>query len=191
MDPKYDISVLPASLQDWLNTVNTSTITSADDLDLFFHCWIKPHCPACLSSSNPYPCSWCETSQVCVPNTVFPYPFGILAPLKTDEVCPMRWRERWELRARPFSCRCSSMTFVSVLVAVLATLLGVLLIWLAFKLGRWAARAWRRREKGWWRVRHWTPGWFQRRQGNAITTSDVNEAPRDHQQDDETAPLLA
>ncbi|OAL34227.1 hypothetical protein AYO20_06482 [Fonsecaea nubica] len=128
---------LPPHIASLLNTVNnnTSTIPGDNDLDLFFHCWIRPHCPACLSASNPYPCSWCATSQTCVPNTVYPYPFGILSPLKTADLCPLGWRERWELRARPFSCRCSSMTFVSVVVAVLATLLGLCLIWAGVRVG--------------------------------------------------------
>ncbi|EXJ86175.1 hypothetical protein A1O1_06545, partial [Capronia coronata CBS 617.96] len=116
-----------------------------DDLDLFFHCWIRPNCPSCLSPSNPYPCSWCATSMTCVPNTVYPYPFGILSPIKSADICPLGWRERWEMRARPFDCRCSSMTFISVVVAIVATLGGVLLIWLGIRFGQWIGRRWKRR----------------------------------------------
>ncbi|KIW31349.1 uncharacterized protein PV07_03006 [Cladophialophora immunda] len=153
-------SRLPPHLASVLESINASSMVPGDDLDLFFHCWIRPHCPACLSASNPYPCSWCATSQTCVPNTIYPYPFGILSPLQSAEICPLAWRERWELRARPFSCRCSSMTFVSVVVAVLATLVGLSLIWTAVRLGRWAGRKWRGRKQGWWRVSRWVPAWM-------------------------------
>ncbi|KIW18380.1 hypothetical protein PV08_02668 [Exophiala spinifera] len=230
MGEDYGTSSLPPHIGTLLNSItNTTTNTTSssssssssfsssgdgDDLDIFLHCWIQPHCPACLSADNKYPCSWCATSQVCVPNTVYGYPFGILAPLKTDSLCPLGWRERWELRARPFSCRCSSMTFVSVVVAVLATLLSLQLMWLLITLGRRAGRRWRTRQKGWWRLRNWGRGpvWTMRRppgrddaagtqstqsqnendgvggDGDGNRTRTIPQAPR---QDDETTPLLA
>ncbi|EHY56102.1 hypothetical protein HRR86_009607 [Exophiala dermatitidis] len=147
---------LPPNIANLLNLTTESNTTSnthhefpsiifddtsnSDDLDLFLHCWMRPSCPSCLSPTNPYPCSWCETSQTCVPNTIYPYPFGILSPIKSSTICPLGWRERWEMRARPFSCRCSSMTFISVVVAVLVTLGCVLGICMAVKLGRWVRR---------------------------------------------------
>lgn len=199
---EYDISSLPPHIISTLfdSIDNTSTASSRDDLDIFFHCWIKPHCPACLSPDNKYPCSWCATSQTCVPNTVYDYPFGILAPLKTDSLCPLGWRERWELRARPFSCRCSSMTFVSVVVAVVATFLSLQLIWLLITICRWAGRRWRRRQKGWWRSRNWVPTWMQRTHRDpAAPQSQENDSEGDGdgitsqppRQNDETTPLLA
>ena len=189
----YDPSTLPPRISTFLDNINTtSTTTPGDgDLDLFFHCWTKPHCPACLSPSNKYPCSWCATSQTCVPNTVFEYPFGILSPLKTDELCPLGWRERWELRARPFSCRCSSMTFVSVVVAVLATLLSLSLILLTVRLGRWAGRRWRARQKGWWRLRNWIPRWLRKEQRDTATQSETIGPAQAPTENDERTPLLA
>jgi hypothetical protein len=37
-------------------------------------------------------------------------------------------------------------------------LVGVLLIWVLWKLGRWGVRRWRKRQPGWWRVngKKWT-----------------------------------
>jgi len=177
----YDRSKLPTYMAAYLDA-NDSTISPGDDLDLFFHCWIKPNCEACLSPANEYPCSWCATSQACVPNTVFEYPFGILSPIQSSEICPLAWRERWEMRARPFSCRCSTMTFISVVVAVLATLLGVLLLWLVAKLGRWTARRWRARRQGWWKVR-----WMRTARKDASTETEPNIGPTG----DERTPLLA
>ena len=181
-------SDLPPQISAYLQAVNASTITPGDDLDVFFHCWIKPHCPACLSPSNKYPCSWCATSQVCVPNTVYDYPFGILSPLKTDKLCPLGWRERWELRARPFSCRCSSMTFVSVVVTVVATLLSLSLIILAVIAGRWLGRKWRARKPGWWRVSSWKPRWLKSSTADAGTSTGTEHEGNSN---DETRPLLA
>jgi hypothetical protein len=146
----YNRDGLPPHLSALFSSINTTAVSSSD-LDLFFHCWIQPHCPACLSSTNPYPCSWCATSQTCVPNIIFEYPFGILAPIKSPDVCPLRWREKWEMRARPFGCRCSSMTFMSTVVAVVVTLLSLLMIWLGIKLGSWMRRKWKARREGWWK----------------------------------------
>lgn len=137
---------------------------TSQDLDLFLYCWRLPTCDSCLHTTRS--CSWCATSQTCVPNEVFRWPFAILAPIKTENVCPLGWRERWEMRARPFSCRCSSMTLVSVVVAVLSTMVGVLLLWLATLLLRLLWRKWKKREEGWWRFSHrrtrWTskPRWL-------------------------------
>lgn len=184
-----DTSTLPSHVSTFLSTINTTT-TPGDDLDLFFHCWTRPHCLACLSPSNPYPCSWCATSQTCVPNTIYAYPFGILSPLESADICPLAWRERWELRARPFSCRCSSMTFVSVVVAVLATLLGLLVILSSIKVGRWAGRKWRGREDGWWRAQNWAPRWIWGSVKDADTGAQPSGMPRGTRQDDETTPLI-
>lgn len=134
-----------------------SSVNQDRDLDLFTHCWRRQTCDCCLSTTRP--CSWCATSQTCVPNEVFRWPFSILAPIKTENVCPLGWHERWEMRAKPFSCRCSSMTLVSVVVAVFSTLVGVLLLWLLALFVRFLLRTWKQREDGWLRFNHWRPEW--------------------------------
>jgi hypothetical protein len=131
--------------------------STTQDLDLFIHCWRLQTCDSCLHTSQP--CSWCATSQTCIPNEVFNWPFSILAPIKTENVCPLGWRERWEMRSKPFSCRCSSMTFVSVVVAILATLVGVLVLWLLAGLVRFLLRKWKQRKEGWWRISRWRAPW--------------------------------
>lgn len=161
---------------------NTSTTSSVSDQDFFYQCWILPSCETCLSSK--YPCSWCTTSQVCVPNNNFRYPFALLAPIKYENICPLAWRERWEMRAKPFSCRCSTMTLVSVVVAVLSTLVGVLLIWLLTLLGKWAQRKWKSRRSGWWRFWKWQPwgpvlpiSWKRKRVQEVPTAIDQEREP--------------
>jgi len=187
----YDLSILPPNILTYLDSTNISAVTQADDLDIFFHCWVKPDCPQCLSPSNQYPCSWCAVSQTCVPNTIYGYPFGILSPIKSSEICPLAWRERWEMRARPFSCRCSSMTFISVVVAVLATLVGLFLILEAFRLGIWMGRKWRGRREGWWRIGAWTPRWLRKRRKPGLQDSRGHEESGSNEDaPDERAPLL-
>lgn len=44
------------------------------------------------------------------------------------------------------------MTLMSVVVAVLGTLVGLVLLWELWSLGRWSVRRWRERRPGWWRV---------------------------------------
>jgi hypothetical protein len=192
MTMDYDISLLPPNVLSYLETTNISTITQGDDLDIFFHCWIQSNCPQCLSPSNQYPCSWCAVSQACVPNTIYGYPFGILSPLKSADICPLAWRERWEMRARPFSCRCSSMTLVSVVVAVLATLIGVLLIFGGIKLGIWIGRKWKGRKEGWWRVGSWAPQWLRKYRKAGLTEAERQGALNTNESiHDEQTPLLA
>lgn len=132
-----------------------SSLSTYSDPGLFFNCWRLTNCEACLSTQ--YPCSWCATSQVCVPNEYFRFPFALLAPIKYENICPLAWRERWEMRAKPFSCRCSTMTLMSVVVAVLSTLAGFLLIFVLTLLGKWMRKKWKAREDGWWRFWQWRP----------------------------------
>ena len=132
--------------------LNLSTSATTSD-DLFSYCWRHQSCEACLSNKGGLPCSWCGVSRVCVPNPRWSWPYEIFTALKYPEVCPLNWRERWEVRARPWSCHCSAMTLVSVVVAVVATLVIVLLLWLGIKVSRWGIRRWRARQPGWWKVR--------------------------------------
>jgi hypothetical protein len=87
------------------------------------------------------------------------------------------------MRAKPFSCRCSTMTLMSVVVAVLSTLLGVILIRALGMLIRWGMRRWRKREPGWWRVHEWRPNLPSLRRKRV--ESSVAE-----QSDEERRPLL-
>ena len=149
--------------------------------DLFLKCWRLQTCDSCLRC--PHPCSWCAISQTCVPNDRSTIP--ILAPIRNENICPLGWQERWEMRAKPFSCRCSTMTFMSVVVSVLSTLLTVLAIWLLQKLFRWSWRRWKKRQSGWWKI-----GWKQcgrktlfckRRKGEQHQTTDTEEASSEEQ----------
>lgn len=146
----------------------------------------SPDCASCLASHDP--CAWCAISQACVPNSQHGTLIPILAPIRNEDICPLGWRERWELRSRPFGCRCSTMTFMSVVVAVLSTMIGIFLIWSMVNLGKWAVRKWRKRGKEWWRVDrirlkiHRFPGWPNRQA--------LPQEQADDREDTERRPLL-
>ena len=175
MNLTFNLSASSTALDIWRHT--------GDD-DFLLDCWPHFSCESCLSS--PYPCSWCAVSSTCVPNTLMPHPFAILSPLKTESICPLSWRERWELRAKPFSCRCSTMTLMSVVVAVLATLMWVLLVHLLTMFTRWSVRRWKRRGPRWFAVHEgWRPACSKTATG--ADEHDPGGLPRD----DERQPLLA
>lgn len=142
--------------------------------DLFFACWVlSTSCDDCLRSQDA--CAWCAVSQVCVPNEDFSFPLGILAPIKREDICPLAWRERWEMRSKPFSCRCSTMTLMSVVVAVLSTLFGVLLIWLLVLLGKELWKRWKKRQDGWWKVWQRRPRCWSARRKNQGSRPNFDE----------------
>ncbi|KAJ5682200.1 hypothetical protein N7462_005365, partial [Penicillium macrosclerotiorum] len=89
--------------------------------DLLFHvCWRRQSCSQCLAGD--VACSWCAISATCVPN---PARLPILAPLGSAQICPLGPKERWELRALPFGCNASTLTVLSIAVAILGTLAAI------------------------------------------------------------------
>lgn len=85
------------------------------------------------------------------------------------------------------------MTFISVVVAVLATLVGGLLIYLGVRSGIWIGRRWRKRKEGWWRVGSWAPCWTRKnREAGCQTEAEQHrEENTTGNVDDEHTPLLA
>lgn len=128
---------------------NNGTVTKHSAPDLFHRCWRLQTCDLCISSHDP--CAWCAVSQTCVPNFDHGTLFPILAPIRNENICPLGWQERWELRSKTFGCRCSSMTFMSVVFTGLSTTVGILLLWTIVKSWKWIFRRWKRRGKDWWR----------------------------------------
>lgn len=110
-----------------------------DTNDPLFHvCWRRQSCSHCLAGD--VGCSWCATSSTCVPN---PARLPILAPIRNDRICPLGSKERWELRALPFGCNVSTLTFLSVL----GTTFGMLAMTGIGFVGYWMVRSLRRRWK--------------------------------------------
>ncbi|KAJ5482048.1 hypothetical protein N7475_000860 [Penicillium sp. IBT 31633x] len=93
-------------------------LNSPQSSDPLFHvCWRRQSCSSCLTGD--VACSWCAITSTCVPN---PSRVPIFAPLGSSNICPLGSKERWEMRASPFGCNASTVTVLSVIVAVLGTL---------------------------------------------------------------------
>ncbi|KAJ5620465.1 hypothetical protein N7510_004449 [Penicillium lagena] len=120
-----------------------------DASDPLFHvCWRRQSCSSCLSGD--VACSWCPISSTCVPN---PARLPIFSPIRSSHLCPLGSKERWELRAAPFGCNVSTLTVLSVLVAVLSSLalagLVYLVVWAVQRLrSRWKDAQYERLDDG-------------------------------------------
>ncbi|KAJ5097037.1 hypothetical protein N7456_007758 [Penicillium angulare] len=99
----------------------------------FYICWRRQSCSECLAGD--VDCSWCAISSTCVPSGSR---VPILAPIISDQICPLGSKERWELRAAPFGCNVSTTTVLSTTVAITGTIsllcIGLLVFWLARRL---------------------------------------------------------
>lgn len=121
------------------HSISTEAFDIADTSDPLFHvCWRRQSCSSCLAGD--VACSWCAISSVCVPN---PAHLPILAPMRNAQICPLASTERWELRALPFGCNVSTLTFVSVL----GTVIGIIVLGVIVALGLWIVKSIRRRWK--------------------------------------------
>jgi len=120
---------------------------------LFWHCLGRQSCDACLSTEDKLPCVWCPFSSACLPSSNPEAPL-LLAPFydKDDNMCPLGYRERWEVRTRPFGCQVSSITFLTGVVSITSTLLSVELMVLL---------AWAVKSKLWRKLPRFIPN-FQR-----------------------------
>lgn len=154
--------------------------------DPFLACWRLQDCQPCLRST--YSCSWCPVSGTCVPNHAR---IPLLAPISREDICPLAWRERLELRSKPFGCRVSTFTFLTGLISVVSTLVGVFLIWMLLMLGRWGRRRWVSREEGWWKIWKVRPRWLGRiRWTTRAKGNKVHRARASESEGAETRPLL-
>ena len=146
---------------------------------LLKRCWRLQDCPSCLETTDP--CSWCAIvcwaprptlgsqtgnldglliayhsqwlppqSSSCIAND---WPIPILAPIGRPGICPLSG-ERWELRAKGTGCEISTLTFLTVIVAVLSTTALGLLIWATLSLSRRLRRVWKARKSYTERMKH-------------------------------------
>jgi hypothetical protein len=127
-----------------------------------------------------------------VPN---PSRFPILAPLGSEKICPLGSKERWELRAVPFGCNVSTVTFLTAVGSVLGTLAAIAMGFLVVWAGKRAMRSWGQGKLG---VSGFTD-WIGRggvRQRGVRSVGDVEGNPDGHGQwggdedGDERRPLL-
>lgn len=125
-----------------------------DDWDRLYKCWGYLDCGDCHRSDGfcgwcpmvcfipflPQHCSDCLTSQS---STCLPLPddglsraFPLLSPIRYKGICAFG-SERFELRTAGLGCQVSTITFLTSVVTILGTLLGVLILRLLFKCAKW------------------------------------------------------
>jgi hypothetical protein len=85
-----------------------------------------------------------------VPN---PARLPIFSPIRSSHLCPLGDKERWELRAAPFGCNVSTLTVLSVLVALVSSLVLIglvcLVVWVVQRLrSRWKDTQYERLDDG-------------------------------------------
>ena len=165
-----------------MNIPGTSSAVSAfSNADyLLRRCWRIQDCHSCLHTLDP--CSWCAVSSTCIPNEA---PIALLAPIWNPNVCPIG-DERWELRAKGFGCKVSTITFLSVLVAILGAMAVALWIWAVVEIWAWCRKRWRKDRLGvgspmaaarriWKRDRKWGKS---RKEADDMDIQDENEHTR-------------
>ena len=120
-----------------------------------------------------------KQSGTCIPNPSHP---ALLAPFSNPDICPL-WSERWELRTSALGCHVSTITFLTCIVSVIATLVIVGLVVGAFFFGRWVSGVWAGRGEEWWRFwRGWRIG--------LVDVVDRRRRTEEEEVDDEQRPLL-
>lgn len=83
-------------------------------------CWGYQSCSGCIHSSHG--CGWCPSSSNCVPVN------SLLDPISNASTCPSR-EERFELRTKALGCGCSTITLLSIIVTVFATIAALILLY--------------------------------------------------------------
>jgi len=128
---------------------------SNDTDNLLPKCWGRQECWSCLDQG---PCSWCPTTSTCVPN---PYSPHVLGAFINPDICPL-WSERWEVRTRPLGCHVSTITLLTCIISVVATMVVIAFAVLAVRTARWIIPQWKARSPGWWKLwRYYKPGWWK------------------------------
>ena len=152
---------------------------------LLAKCWQHQSCDSCLHDQNL--CSWCAASSTCVAN---PTRWQLIAPIFHPKICPLK-EERWELRAKGLGCGVSTVTLMSVIIAIIGVILAALAIWVLLLLFRWIRRSQRRLRIGlrpWFTTypKTWSRNLLQRKSKDLRT----GNLPDERQPYDDRAQLL-
>ncbi|KAH7071221.1 hypothetical protein BKA63DRAFT_517549 [Paraphoma chrysanthemicola] len=117
-----------------------------DDRDRLLKCWGIMDCGDCHRSD----CGWCPISSTCLPlpNDPLSRAFPLLAPIRYKFICA-EGPERFELRTSGLGCQVSTITFLTSVVTIFATLFGVLVLYYSFRCAQWFGLGWRSRRGGW------------------------------------------
>ncbi|KAF2023617.1 hypothetical protein EK21DRAFT_105200 [Setomelanomma holmii] len=119
-----------------------------DDWDRLFKCWGYTDCGDCHRSDGF--CGWCPISSTCLPLPLDPLSraFPLLSSMRYKFICA-QGPERFELRTAGLGCQVSTITFLTSVVTIFATLFGVLVLYASFKCAKWCGLGLRARRGGW------------------------------------------
>ncbi|CAI6306138.1 unnamed protein product [Periconia digitata] len=119
-----------------------------DDRHRLELCWGYNDCGDCHRSDGF--CGWCPLSQTCLPlpTDAISRAFPLLAPLRYKFICATG-PERFELRTSGLGCQVSTITFLTSIVTIFCTLLGLVILYWIFELISYLNFAMRARRGGW------------------------------------------
>ncbi|KAH9882633.1 hypothetical protein J1614_000869 [Plenodomus biglobosus] len=110
-------------------------------------CWGYTDCGDCHRSEGN--CGWCAISGTCLPLPRDPMSraFPLLSPIRHKTICALS-SERFELRTSGLGCQVSTITFLTSLVTIVCTILGVAVLYGLVKFFRAVGRALRAQRGG-------------------------------------------
>ncbi|KAF1962553.1 hypothetical protein CC80DRAFT_512696 [Byssothecium circinans] len=119
-----------------------------DDKKRLELCWGYSDCGDCHRSDGF--CGWCALSQTCLPLPTDPLSrsFPLLSPIRYKFICATG-PERFELRTGGLGCQVSTITFLTSIITIFCTLVGVLVLYGLIKAIRGIIFASKARNGGW------------------------------------------
>ncbi|KAH6638990.1 hypothetical protein C7974DRAFT_387665 [Boeremia exigua] len=107
-----------------------------DDWDRLLKCWGISDCGDCHRSKGS--CGWCPISSTCLPLPTdrLSRAFPLLTPVRYKGICAVG-SERFELRTSGLGCQVSTITFLTAIVTIFATIFGLLVIYGLTIVGKW------------------------------------------------------
>ncbi|KAJ4993473.1 hypothetical protein SVAN01_01021 [Stagonosporopsis vannaccii] len=107
-----------------------------DDWDRLFKCWGISDCGDCHRSNGS--CGWCPISSTCLPLPTdrLSRAFPLLTPVRYKGICAFG-SERFELRTGGLGCQVSTITFLTAIVTIFATIFGLLFIYGLVIVSKW------------------------------------------------------
>jgi hypothetical protein len=101
--------------------------------------WVVSYCKFLLCSLARYAPYSYQQSSTCLPlpQDRLSKAFPLLTPIRHKGICALE-SERFELRTRGLGCQVSTITFLTCIVTIFATIFGLLVIYGLANLIRWA-----------------------------------------------------
>ncbi|KAF2703418.1 hypothetical protein K504DRAFT_463480 [Pleomassaria siparia CBS 279.74] len=119
-----------------------------DDRNRLENCWRYMDCGDCHRSEGF--CGWCAISGTCLPlpTDSLSRAFPLLSPMRYKSICVMG-SERFELRTSGLGCQVSTITFLTSIVTIFCTIVGLVVIYGLVKLLKWIGIGISAQKGGW------------------------------------------